>query len=222
MRQNSPKSELELFDRAKSIAGQTLAQLAKLSNQPIPDSTKNSKGWVGNLLEDVLGATASTSPEPDFIELGIELKSIPISSNGKPRESTYVCVVQLKAEAQSSWEKSLVYKKLSHVLWIPYETDANIPFAARHIGNPILWKPDKDQLFAIKRDWQEFSDKICLGKLHEITAEAGQCLQIRPKAAHSSIITKDTNQTDNQQLDTLPRGYYLRSSFTEQILNNAI
>lgn len=220
MWQNSPESELDLMDRARSISGLTLAELATQSNYKIPNSIKHAKGWVGNMLEIVLGATANTAPEPDFIELGIELKSIPITTNGKPRESTYVCVVQLSPEAQSNWNHSLVKKKLSHVLWIPYETDPDIPVAARHIGNPILWRPDKTQLQILQQDWLEFSDMIRLGKLHEITAESGQYLQIRPKAAHSRILTKDNNQIDNQS-ETLPRGYYLRSSFTEQILKSS-
>ncbi|MEM7027648.1 MAG: DNA mismatch repair endonuclease MutH [Pseudomonadota bacterium] len=221
MSQKSPVSKSELLDRAKSLSGLTLAELAKQLNIDCPASSKDAKGWVGNILENILGATASTAPEPDFVELGIELKSIPIGRNGKPKESTYVCVVQFSAEALSSWDHSLVKKKLSHVLWIPYETDPAIPFTARHIGNPILWQPDDTQIKKIKHDWQEFSDMIRVGRLHEITAEAGQYLQIRPKAAHSRMLTRNFNLTD-QQTATMPRGYYLRAGFTAQIIQSSI
>ena len=85
----APKSEEELLDNAFAMTGKSLQQIAIHLDLKVPDNQKKAKGWVGELIENYLGATASSLPEPDFQHLGIELKTIPIDEHGKPRESTY-------------------------------------------------------------------------------------------------------------------------------------
>lgn len=214
-----PATEQELFERAQQLTGHSLQQLATDLNVPVPAAMRQAKGWLGNLLEKKLGATASTLPQPDFLELGIELKTLPINSNGSPRESTYVCVVQLDTDSLGNWKQSLVRKKLSHVLWIPYEADAAIPIGARRLGNPVLWQPDLAQEQQLREDWQELTDIIVLGHIEQISSSMGKYLQIRPKAANARMTTIDHNQPGADSV-TLPRGFYLRTCFTRQILGN--
>ena len=215
---STPSSQKELMKRANDLAGKTLQQLGLQLDMEIPTSITNAKGWTGRLLEIVLGANANTAPAPDFLDLDIELKTIPIDESGKPKESTYVCVVQLDPIALQSWEDSLVKHKLNNVLWIPIEAKKNIPFGLRRIGTPLLWQPDIEQEKQLKEDWQELSDMIVMGEIDKISSSMGKYLQIRPKAANSSIITKNKNMVDNENI-TLPRGFYLRSSFTKTLIN---
>jgi len=213
-----PVSRLELLDRAKSIAGLTIQQLANKMDVSIPESTTHAKGWFGNLLELSLGANAASAPEPDFVNLGIELKSIPIDDNDKPKESTYICVTQLDPVALSSWELSLVKCKLTEVLWIPFEANKNTPVPLRRIGSAVLWRPSTEEEKQLHDDWQELCDMIVLGEIDKISSSMGKYLQIRPKAAHSKSLTKDKNQAGANKL-TLPRGFYLRPSFTQTIIS---
>ncbi|MDH5371279.1 MAG: DNA mismatch repair protein MutH, partial [Gammaproteobacteria bacterium] len=90
-----PNSEEQLLDRARKLAGMTLYELATNFNQPLPKDTRHAKGWMGQLLEVSLGATASSRAEPDFQLINVELKTLPLTSSGKPKESTYVCTVPL-------------------------------------------------------------------------------------------------------------------------------
>jgi DNA mismatch repair endonuclease MutH len=53
-----------------------------------------------------------------------------------------------------------------------------------------------------------------------ITAHQGTALQIRPKAADSSIQTTAIDE-DGNVIKTSPRGFYLRSSFTTAILQKS-
>lgn len=216
-----PVSKLELLDRAKNIAGLTIQQLANKMDVSIPQSTTHAKGWFGNLLELSLGASAASAPEPDFVNLGIELKSIPIDDNGKPKESTYICVTQLDPVALASWESSLVKCKLTEVLWIPFEANKNTPVPLRRIGSAVLWQPSKAQEKQLQDDWQELCDMIVLGDIDKISSSMGKYLQIRPKAAHSKSLTKDKNQSGANKL-TLPRGFYLRPSFTHSIISKIV
>ena len=219
MNVSPPLTRKELIERANAIAGITILQLANMMGKNIPESSIHTKGWFGNLLELSLGANAANAPEPDFTSLGIELKSIPINTNGKPKESTYICVTQLNPIALSSWESSLVKCKLTEVLWIPFEANKNTPIPLRRIGSPVLWKPSTTQKNQLKDDWQELCDMIVLGNIDQISSSMGKYLQIRPKAAHSKSLTRDNNQSGKNKL-TLPRGFYLPPSFTDSIISH--
>jgi len=215
-----PTSEAELLQRAKQIAGLNLSQLAHQLQEQTPTKLHHAKGWVGQLLEKALGATAGSLPEPDFQQLGIELKTLPVNRNGQPKESTYVCTVPLKDNHDLNWEHSWVRNKLKRVLWVPIESDKTIAIEQRVIGQAFLWSPSHQEEVILKQDWEEHMDKICTGQLSTISARDGQYLQIRPKAASSNSLMTTDNE-DGQPDVTLPRGFYLRSSFTQQILKTA-
>lgn len=85
----------ELVHAANQLAGLTLAELAERCGIMIPSSLRREKGWIGQLLEFALGASAGSKPQQDFPELGVELKTLPIANNGIPLESTFVCTAPL-------------------------------------------------------------------------------------------------------------------------------
>ncbi|MGL4506999.1 MAG: MutH/Sau3AI family endonuclease, partial [Aeromonas sobria] len=101
---SNPQSEQELLSRAYAMAGFTLAQLAAEAGVAVPRDLRRDKGWVGQLIELQLGASAGSRPEQDFPDLGIELKTIPIDPQGKPLETTFVCVAPLIGVSGQRWE----------------------------------------------------------------------------------------------------------------------
>jgi len=127
---SAPSSIQELEKRFKTITGLTIYEIADILNVYIPNNLKKYKGFIGLLLEKYLGATASNKPQPDFINLGIEMKTLPLNKNIQPKESTYICKVPLTND-NSNWEQSRVLKKLSHVLWVPFEASEHIPLKKR-------------------------------------------------------------------------------------------
>ncbi|MGR6860682.1 DNA mismatch repair endonuclease MutH [Aliivibrio salmonicida] len=219
MKQLPPTSTNELLAKAESIAGYTLSELAAQAGIPVPENLKRDKGWVGQLLEWHLGASAGSKPLPDFIDLGIELKTIPISHSGKPLETTFVSVAPLTGVHGLKWEESHVRHKLAHVLWIPVEGEREIPVGDRHVGYPVLWRPSIEEELQLKQDWEELMDLIVLGKVAFITAKHGEVLQLRPKAANSQALTEAYGE-NGQPIKTLPRGFYLKTHFTHKILTS--
>ncbi len=205
------------MSRAHALAGHTLAEIASQHGVAIPDDLRRHKGWVGQLLELALGADAESLPEPDFRLIGVELKTLPIDGNGKPRESTYVCTVPLDDGLEPCWEESWVRRKLSRVLWLPVEAENTVVLAQRHIGTPLLWSPSEEEERVLRLDWEELGEMIRMGELESITARMGTALQIRPKAANSRVTCHSTG-ADGEAIITHPRGYYLRPSFTRAIL----
>ena len=212
-----PHHEQELLQRAQSLAGHTLGELAAHAGLPIPENLKREKGWVGMLLEVYLGAIAGSKPEQDFADIGIELKTIPVDSRGKPLETTFVCVAPLTGNSGVTWESSHVRHKLARVLWIPVEGERQIPLSDRHIGAPLLWQPSLEEDEQLRQDWEELMDLIVLGKVESITARHGEFLQIRPKAANSKALTEAIGEF-GQPILTLPRGFYLKKRFTSALL----
>lgn len=215
-----PLSETELLTRAQALAGETLTVLAQQAQVAVPQDLRRAKGWVGQLLEWHLGATAGSKPEQDFQELGIELKTLPIDPNGKPLESTFVCVTPLVGIAGLRWEESNVRNKLSRVLWVPVEGSRTIPLAERRIGTPFIWSPDAEQDRELRQDWEELMELVALGQIESITAHHGQVLQLRPKAANGQALTTAIGR-QGQLIQTRPRGFYLRATFTQQLLHQA-
>jgi len=212
-----PQCLEELLARARAIAGTSLGTLATLHNTRLPTDSRQAKGWIGQFLEQLLGADAGSLARPDFTQLGVELKTLPLLANGRPKESTYVCTVPIQGDAEVNWHDSWVCHKLRHVLWLPFESDPAIPPAQRRVGSALLWRPSPEQEAVLRQDWEEIMDLVQLGRIDELSACHGTYLQVRPKAANSRAL-RDCSDADGNRIRTLPRGFYLRTRFTAEIL----
>ncbi|MDO6426397.1 DNA mismatch repair endonuclease MutH [Thalassotalea sp. 1_MG-2023] len=215
---NPPKTEAELLARAQRIAGLSLGEIAQQYGIAVPSNLNKEKGWVGLLLEHALGASAGSKPEPDFTELGIELKSIPINQQAKPLETTFVCVAPLTGLVGNTWQNSHLKHKLTKVLWVPVIAEREIPVAERIVCTAFLWRPSDYEEQLMAQDWQELTDMIVLGEVEKINGKHGQVLQLRPKAANSSAKTKAYDY-EGKPFMTLPRGFYLKTAFTQYLIN---
>lgn len=215
-----PTSEQELLDRCYQLAGLTLAELAALHRFELPVDLRREKGIVGQLLEVALGASAGSKAEPDFPHLQIELKTIPVDEQGRPLESTYVCVAPMTGFTVERFEDSWVYRKLSRVLWVPVLASRQIPLHQRVIGRAFLWQPTEPELAILRQDWEELMELLRLGKLSQIKGQHGTALQLRPKGANSQARTNALDE-DGATVQALPRGFYLKTSFTSALLQRA-
>jgi DNA mismatch repair protein MutH len=212
-----PGSIDELYERAYRLAGRSLSQIARERGALMPADLRRRKGWVGLLLEEALGATGSSHPVPDFPQLGVEMKTLPVDPRGNPRESTYVCVCPLDGSLATRWEASWVRRKLSCVLWIPIVGDAGVPLADRVVGAPVLWQPTDEEEAILRADWEAIAERIHAGAVAQLSARLGRALQLRPKAATSRVMvwTQDEEAT---WVRVNPRGFYLRTRFTRALL----
>ena len=218
MNKPTPPTQInQLMERVNRIAGMTLGEIASDFAFKTPENLLREKGWTGQLIEYALGASAASRPEPDFPNLGIELKTLPISYSGKPLETTYVSITPLKDLHGLTWQNSVVKKKLNHVLWLPILAERDIAPTNRVIGNGFLWQPNAHQAKQLQQDWEELTEMIALGQVEKVNGHFGQVLQIRPKAANSQALTQAIGP-EGKEIMTLPRGYYLKTHFTQQIL----
>jgi DNA mismatch repair protein MutH len=177
------------------------------------------KGKFGALLECALGASMSTGRERDFPGLSVELKSIPIREDGTPLESTYVCTLHVETADELAWESSWVRAKLSSVLWVAVlATDED--WQKRPIKQVHHWTPSPEQEAVLRADFEECVGLVTTGNVEALSGRVGTALQVRPKARDGAKTARVRND-DGDWAHTVPKGFYLRPSFTAQILARA-
>jgi DNA mismatch repair protein MutH len=217
VKEAAPETEAELLTRARALSGLTIAEIALRFSLAAPADLRRHKGFVGALIERALGASAGSRAAPDFEALGIELKTLPVDARGQALESTFVCTIPLLEMGEVDWQASRVRRKLSRVLWVPVQGERHIPVPTRCIGEPLLWSLTPEAEAALRFDWEELAGIIGRGDVETITGHIGRCLQIRPKARDSRARRRGVD-IDGARFAALPRGFYLRATFTSAIL----
>jgi DNA mismatch repair protein MutH len=209
----------DLLARARRIAGATVGEVARSLNVDTRGDAVRTKGTGGAILERALGATGGSSRVHDFPELGVELKTIPVDTHGAPIESTYVCTLSLADAEDQEWATSWVRAKLSRVLFVPLVADDGVAWTERRIGEPVLWSPTAEQEAILRADFDEVVGLVGVGRIEELTAHLGRWMQVRPKAAHGGVRTIAYGP-EGEAIETVPRGFYLRTRFTGAILRD--
>lgn len=192
------------------------AVLRRLGLEASADPVRT-KGSAGETLERALGATGGSTQVLDFPDLGVELKTIPVSAEGVPLESTYVCTLSLADADLQEWETSWVRAKLAQVLFVPLVGAHGLPWQERIIGKPMLWSPTEEQDAILRADFDDVVGLIGVGRIEELTAHRGRWLQVRPKARDGSVRTIAWG-SEGEAIATVPRGFYLRARFTGALL----
>jgi DNA mismatch repair protein MutH len=208
-----------LVARAEALSGRTLADISRDLGLAAPGTGAHHKGRVGALIERALGASAGSWAGPDFPDLGIELKTVPVSEQGRPFESTFVCTVSLASAERADWETSVARSKLSRVLWVPIIGHPARPAEERRVGVSRLVRLTPEQEAALCEDFDEIMGRIGIGGIEDISARVGRFLQLRPKARTGADRTISFGP-DGEWIGTVPRGLYLRARFTEAVLRD--
>jgi DNA mismatch repair protein MutH len=172
---------------------------------------------VGQLLERCLGVTAASRQGPDFPDLGVELKTLPVDRAGKPLESTYVTRVPAADLHGITWETSPVRAKLARVLFVPVLATRAVPLAERVVGRAILWSPSPAEEAILRADFEAHVDRLRQGLAETLTARDGEALQVRPKGANAADRVWGEGAFASV-IWTRPLGFYLRARFTAGIV----
>jgi DNA mismatch repair protein MutH len=184
---------------------------------PVPAGATRTKGWAGQVIERELGVSGGHGP--DFATLGLELKSVPVSSDLEPLESTAVCNIDPVAIAGESWATSYVRTKLAKVLFVAL----CVPKGTRSVGERRvamvrLWSPSPDEEAALRADFELFvRDYFRRGRAAEITGHLGAVLQVRPKARNARDLRQAFGPA-GEPVRLGKMGFYLRPAFVGAVL----
>jgi DNA mismatch repair protein MutH len=209
----------QLLSLAHTLAGRTLSEVALGLNLPLPAAPSRAKGFVGGLIERALGAPRVSREPTDFPSC--ELKTLPVDGLGRPRESTFVCCVTLAQLRETPWEASRVRAKLARVLFVPVEAAAELTHPERRVGRAFLWQMGAEQEALLRDDYALLAERVAQCDVEKTDARWGRVLQIRPKGAHAGVRTR-AHDLDGVPLRVQPRAFYLRASFTRELLQQAL
>jgi DNA mismatch repair protein MutH len=212
-----PRSVDDLLGRARALAGTSVGEVLRQLGFEASADPVRTKGSAGETLERALGASGGSSKVHDFPKLGVELKTIPVTAEGTPLESTYVCTLSLADAESQEWETSWVRAKLARVLFVPLIGPHGLAWQERKIGTPRLWSPTDEQADVLRGDFDDVVGLIGVGRIEELTAHRGRWLQVRPKARDGSVRTIAFG-AEGEAIATVPRGFYLRARFTGALL----
>ncbi|HVJ93467.1 MAG TPA: DNA mismatch repair endonuclease MutH [Labilithrix sp.] len=216
---HSPRSIDELLGRASALSGAVIGDVLRGLGLEASHDPVRTKGSAGEVLERALGASGGSAQVLDFPELGVELKTIPVTADGTPLESTYVCTLSLADADAQEWHSSWVRAKLARVLFVPLVGDHGTAWQSRVIGKPLLWSPTAAQEDVLRSDFDDVVGLIGVGRIEELTAHRGRWLQVRPKARDGSVRTIAWG-SGGEAIATVPRGFYLRARFTGALLGD--
>jgi DNA mismatch repair protein MutH len=206
-----------LLAHARALVGAELGDLADALGLPVPHGRVRTKGWSGQIIEHELGAAVG-GPQlgPDFASLGVELKTVPVTADLTPTESTAVCQIDPVAIAAESWETSYVRAKLARVLFVALEVAATV--GERRVAAVRLWSPSPADDRRLRADFELFvRDYFRRGRATDITGHLGAALQVRPKGRDAADL-RDAYDADGQPTRIGKMGFYLRPAFVARII----
>jgi DNA mismatch repair protein MutH len=209
---------------ARALIGVELGELADQLGLPVPAGVagpRRSKGWAGQIIERELGVETTGGSGPDFAGLGLELKTVPIDADGKPRESTAICQIDPVVIAGESWETSAVRGKLARVLFVALEVPPGArSVAERRVSSVRLWSPSRDQDDQLRADFDLFvREYFRRGRADAITGHMGRVLQVRPKGRNAADRRAGYDES-GRPISVGKCGFYLRPAFVETLLRS--
>ncbi len=158
---------------AKKLIGKTLASANGLRVKESHSEYVRVKGKFGQYLEKhYFGFDNNSDKEPDFKEVGLELKSTPLKKIKKglvAKERLVLNIINYEEIIEENWEKSSFLNKNKLLLLIFYLHETNKSFLDFLIKYVDLWRIQENDIEIIKQDWQIIVNKIKAGKAHELS-----------------------------------------------------
>jgi len=132
------------------------------------------KGSFGQTVEeDYFEYSINSESEPDFKEVGLEVKSAGLKivrrNEYVAKERLVLNIINYNEIVSQSFNHSSFIKKNSHLLLIFYLYQKNISYLDFVVKLVDDWQFSKSDLEIMKSDWELIKRKVLEGKAHEIS-----------------------------------------------------
>lgn len=213
----------ELLDDAKQVVGHKFKEY-DINNRL---SNNNNKGNLGHVIEEgFFGYDINNNQEPDFGELGVELKVTPYKkiNNGKnisAKERLVLTMINYMEDYDIDFKESNCFHKLDKILMMFYEHEQDKYKYEYIISKIFLYQfeqlPLRDQQIIIN-DYNYIINKIKAGQAHLISE--GDTFYL---GACTKGVTKEKSLTSQPFNDILAsaRAFTLKSSYMTQLLRSS-
>ena len=220
----NPNDLSSVLEYTKKLEGNTLRKLTKGNL----DSAKKNKGGIGQLTEELyFFLKNNSSPEPDFVNLKLELKTgglnptssrdrhENISGKWKAKEALSLSSINYNNIVQEEFLLSSFIKKNKNILLIfhKYEKLHPLDLEIKLTGifsYESLSEVDKQ---IIKQDWELMKSKTLDGKAHEFSRGDFEYLELATSGTSSSFTTQPCSD-----VKTRTRKYSFKAGFMHSVI----
>lgn len=181
-----------------------------------------SKGDLGNLVEKLhFGIENNNNPEPDFVEVGLELKVTGIRYNeeGEPvaKERLALSMIDYKTLPLENWDTSSFVKKNMYLLILVYRYQKGEPVYTQQFVGAFTWRPSSRERALIMSDWITIRSKVAAGNAHLLSESDTQYLAANTKGANKNVVRE---QYIPFAPKAKPRSFSFKASFLTHLIRS--
>ncbi len=212
----NPNDKKSVIEYAKLLVGKTLREIINPENI---EYNYKGKGNFGQLVEEYYFEYKPNSrSEPDFSEIGLELKTTPLkqlrNNEYRSKERLVLNIIDYKNVINQQFENSDFWKKNANILLIFYLYQAGYNLHDYVIRLVNEWSFSSTDLEIIKKDWEFINQKIISGKAHELSEGDTFYLGACTKGANS----KSTRVQPFSNIPAKQRAYALKQGYVNHII----
>lgn len=210
-----PNDRESLLKYASKLRGKTLGEVC--DEIYFRYSSKN-KGSFGSILESgYFMIDNNNEHEPDFEDLGIELKTTPLvkatKTDYRPKERMSLSNINYMTLLTEGIDGSLLHKN-NELLVIFYLDDGKSDIKNQKIVDSILWKFPEEDMRIIKNDWERIADMVRQGRAHELSGRLTFYLEAAPKGPGKG---RGMRRQPHSDVSAKPRAFALKPRYVGSI-----
>lgn len=214
--QYNPNDKNSIIEYAKKLKNKSLRNAC---SSVIEEHTFSGKGEFGQILEKYyFGIKTNSKSEPDFIQVGLELKSSPLkrlkNEEYRSKERLVLNIINYFNVVKQNFEKSDFYSKNKSILLIFYLHDKNNDVLDYLIKLVDEWQFPLTDLEIINKDWETINQKIKDGKAHEISEGDTFYLGACTKGANALKLRKQPFS----DIEAKQRAYSFKQGYVNHII----
>ena len=206
-----PANRKSIVEYAQKLVGRTLRDSCDVDSF---SSKKGNKGKLGQAIEYCyFEYEPNSAQEPDFPEVGLELKTNPVKRKKdktlSAKERLVLTMIDYCALVDETWESSTVRSKMDDMLLITFlhepEKD-EFDYEFEFVGTPMI--PLED-MAVIRDDWETIVAKVKAGLAHEISGGDTNYLEACTKGASAKTVRRQPYS----DIMAKQRAFALKSSY---------
>lgn len=214
-----------LFNIVTNAKGKTIGEIKE--SLFIGDKCKMKKGASGLIVENLLGIENNSRPEADLVQIGCEIKILPLQKNRdgsvKAKEPTAIQMINYCEVAKETWETAKIRSKINLTFWVVYlakENGKSKPQDDYVIVDYFLDHPSDVTNGIFKTDWEEIQSYIKRGDADRLSCSMGTYLEPKTKGKNSQDKT-DAPDGNGGITRARRRAFYYKKNYTNtQIIPN--
>ena len=207
-----------ILRHASLLKGKTLRTLG-MSGELDIDSYRG-KGSFGQVLEEgFFHIENNSSPEPDFKEVGMELKTTPMKHSGGKKvskERLVLNIINYMDAPEKGWR--MFADKNSDLLIVFYLWERDAQFLDYRILKTVRWRFPEDDLRIIKEDWNIIEGMINDGRADQLSERLTRYLAACTKGVGHD---RDLREQPFSDVPAKQRALSLKSSYMNKVFNES-